>query len=387
LNTEVIREQLVELRSDLDAGKLDPAAYRAARHDLERELLTDVDGESEDDIRSERSGRWAVGLFALTIPSLAVLLYLLLGSAPLLDQQGSPPPSAESDAPEQTGHPLEQMVAKLASRLEQDPQNPDGWVLLGRSYATLSRYREAANAYGQAVRLAGDRPQLLVDYADVLTMSTGGRFTPEAGSLLQRALDNQPDNLKGLWLMGHYKYQQQDYQGAISDWRQAAAQLPPDGEDSAIIRQQIANAEDKITEAGGTVAPEPVNVTDKSGAAPSAKPTKSVTVSVRLDDALSDRASPQDTVFVFARAANGPRMPLAIVRKQVADLPLTVTLDDSQAMSPAMVLSNFEQVTIGARVSKSGNAMPQSGDLQGAVTPVNVEEGAEVAVTIDSVNP
>jgi cytochrome c-type biogenesis protein CcmH len=387
LNTEVIKEQLVELRADLDAGKLDADAYRAARHDLEREMLIDVDGAAGSEPQPPRSGRWAMGVFALLIPALAVLLYLQLGAAPLLDRQFEPRPVAQKPA-EETSHPLEEMVAKLASRLEQDPENAEGWMLLGRSYAALSRYQEAANAYAQARRIAGDHPQLLVDYADILTMSTGGRFTAEAGDLLERALEAEPDNPKGLWLMGHYRYQNEDYRGALEYWQRVAAQLPPDSEDTATIRQQIEQAQTRLVAAGGTLPADAVSVTDSSKTAPAASGgTAAIRVTVRLDETLTAKASPQDTLFVFARAANGPRMPLAIVRKQVTDLPLTVTLDDSLAMSPAMVLSNFDQVMVGARVSRSGNAMPQAGDLEGAVSPVAVEADASVEVVIDQVRP
>jgi cytochrome c-type biogenesis protein CcmH len=381
LNTALIKEQLNELQADLEAGKLEPDAYQAARHDLERELLNDTEAGPEAGQQEERSGRWAIGVFGLLIPALAVFLYLQLGAAPLLEQPARPP-VAQKPA-QDTEHSLEDMVQQLANRLQEDPDNAEGWVMLGRSYAALDRYQEAANAYAQARRIAGDHPQLLVDSADIVVMASGGRFTPEAGELLERALQVQPENAKGLWLMGHYKYQAEDLQGAVDYWQRAAAQLPPDSEDTRAIRQQIEQAESQLVAAGGTPAPAaetPASPAPAAGA-------KAVEVSVRLDPALSAQASDQDTVFIFARAAQGPRMPLAIVRKRVAELPVTVTLDDSLAMSPAMVMSNFSEVTIGARVSRSGNAMPQSGDLQGSVTPVQVQAGASVEVVINEVMP
>jgi len=381
LNTEVIKEQLNELQADLDAGKLEPDAYQAARRDLERELLNDTETGPETEPQAERSGRWAVGVFGLLIPALAVFLYLQLGAAPLLEQPARAP-VAQKPA-QDTGHPLQEMVEKLAKRLQEEPDNAEGWVMLGRSYAALNRYQEAANAYAQARRIAGDQPQLLVDSADIMVMASGGHFTPEAGELLERALRVQPENAKGLWLMGHYKYQDDDFQGAVDYWQRAAAQLPPDSEDTVAIRQQIKQAESMLVAAGGTLAPAAQTV---DGAVKGDAP-KAIEVSVRLDPAFSAQTSAQDTVFIFARAVQGPRMPLAIVRKQVAELPVTVTLDDSLAMSPAMVMSNFSEVTIGARISKSGNAMPQSGDLQGTVSPVQVQAGASVEVVINEVMP
>lgn len=160
LNTALIKEQLNELQADLEAGKLEPDAYQAARHDLERELLNDTQAAPEAGQQEERSGRWAIGIFSLLIPALAVFLYLQLGAAPLLDQPARPP-VAQKPA-QDTAHPLEDMVQQLATRLQEDPDNAEGWVMLGRSYAALDRYQEAANAYAQARRIAGDHPQLLV---------------------------------------------------------------------------------------------------------------------------------------------------------------------------------------------------------------------------------
>ena len=395
LNTALIKEQLNELQADLEAGKLEPDAYQAARHDLERELLNDTDTATgtEAEPQAQRSGRWAIGVFGPLIPALAVFLYLQLGAAPLLERSARPP-VAQKPAQE-PAHSLQDMVQTLAARLEEDPDNVEGWVMLGRSYAALDRYQEAENAYAQARRIAGDHPQLLVDSADIMVMANGGRFTSEAAELLERALHVQPENAKGLWLMGHYEYQDEDFQSAVDYWQRAAAQLPPDSEDTRAIRQQIEQAESRLLAAGGSLAPaaetRTTPATDASAetrTAPAADAAATaVEVSVRLDPALSAQAAAQDTVFIFARAAQGPRMPLAIVRKRVAELPVTVTLDDSLAMSPAMVLSNFDAVTIGARVSKSGNATPQSGDLQGSVTPVQVQAGASVEVVINEVMP
>ena len=393
LNTALIKEQLNELQADLEAGKLEPDAYQAARHDLERELLNDTATGTEAEPQAQRSGRWAIGVFGLLIPALAVFLYLQLGAAPLLERSARPP-VAQKPAQE-PAHSLQEMVQKLAARLAEDPDNAEGWVMLGRSYAALDRYQEAENAYAQARRIAGDHPQLLVDSADIMVMANGGRFTSEAAELLERALHVQPENAKGLWLMGHYEYQDEDFQSAVDYWQRAAAQLPPDSEDTRAIHQQIEQAESRLLAAGGSLAPAAetrtapaTDAATETRTAPAADAAATaVEVSVRLDPALSAQASAQDTVFIFARAAQGPRMPLAILRKRVAELPVTVTLDDSLAMSPAMVLSNFDEVTIGARVSKSGNAIAQSGDLQGSVTPVQVQAGASVEVVINEVMP
>jgi cytochrome c-type biogenesis protein CcmH len=316
-----------------------------------------------------------------------VLLYQLLGSVELIDrlQQArtmQPQPPQEQAPPTAS---IDEMVAKLAARLQQEPDDLKGWVMLARTYSILKRYGEAETAYENVLRLGGEDANLLTDYADAMVMADGGTFTDRAGALLTRALELEPGNVKGLWLAGHWKYGKQEYTEALAYWQRAAAGLPPDSKDAAVIAQQITMVQNQLgidaapatTVAATTVDTDTTAATDSaSGAA------LSVHVSLAPDVATTTAA--EDTVFIFARATQGPRMPLAIVRKQVKDLPVTVTLDDSMAMSPQMVLSKFGQVTVGARISKSGNAMPQSGDLQGLVTPVSTQGSEAVQLTINS---
>ena len=384
LNAAVVKEQLTELQADLDAGKLDQTAYAAARHDLERELLDELDKDDTPTEQNTHSGRWAIALFVPLIPLLAIALYQQLGARNLLDkietgqvQQAS---TGNGAAPP---HNIEKVVAKLAQRLSEQPDNLEGWVLLARAYGSMQRFQESANAYKQARRLAGDQPDLLIDYADMLVSANGGSFSDEVGQLLQTALQQQPGNLKGLWLMGHWKYQRGDNSGAIEDWQQVARQLPPgNAEDAAAISQQIQMARARMGDTGDTA---PAVAEAPASSKTAAAAGGSIKVSVTLDAGLADKASPDDTVFIFARAVSGPRMPLAIARKKVRDLPVNVTLDDSMAMSPAMVLSRFPRVTLGARISKSGQAIKKSGDLQGIRSPVTPGQKETVQIVIDEI--
>jgi cytochrome c-type biogenesis protein CcmH len=276
---------------------------------------------------------------------------------------------------------LEGMVNALAARLQDKPDDLRGWILLARSYESLNRYADALVAYGNARRLSGDNPELLADYADALVMANGGRFNDEAAGLLQKAVEAQPDNVKALWLMGHWKNQQGSYTEALTYWQRAAALLPAGSEDTTVIAQQISQVQQRL---GITpAAPAPTVAAATTGGGAPAAAGHAISVTVALDPTLAAQAAPESTVFIYARAVQGPRMPLAIIRRQVKDLPVTVTLDDSLAMSPAMTLSNFDQVTVGARVSASGNAMPQSGDLEGSQSPVSVASPGSVAITID----
>jgi cytochrome c-type biogenesis protein CcmH len=252
----------------------------------------------------------------------------------------------------------------------------------------MGRHADAVQAYANIRRLGGDQPALLADYADALVMANGGQFTDEAGGLLEKAIELDPENLKGLWLIGHWKYGQGAYAEALDYWQRAAAKLPPGGQDARVIAQQISQVQSRLgidsTPALRTAQAASQTASDTTAGKSNSAGGASVTVQVALDPGLSDAAAPEDTLFIFARAVQGPRMPLAIVRKQVKDLPVTVTLDDSLAMSPAMSLSKFGEVTVGARVSKSGNAIPQSGDLQGTVSPVATQGAQPVQLTIDS---
>jgi cytochrome c-type biogenesis protein CcmH len=390
LNTAVIKAQLAELDADLDADKLDQAQYAAARTDLEQELLYDLntDGPAR---QAPRSGRWATLLIIPLLPLCAVLLYQQIGSVELIDRlqqartmQSQQPPSQPSQ-PSQPTASIDEMVAKLAARLQQQPDDLEGWVMLARTYSILKRYQEAEDAYENVLRLGGENAALLTDYADAMAMANGGRFTDQVGALLTRALELDPNNVKGLWLAGHWKNQSGEPAEALRYWQQAAAKLPAGSEDAAAIAQQISSVQGQL---GITAAPAPAMAVASadSGATATADSAGGTTLSVQvaLAPELAAAAAAEDTVFIFARATQGPRMPLAIVRKQVKDLPVTVTLDDTQAMMPAMKLSNFEQVAVGARVSKSGNAMPQSGDLQGIVTPVATQTTEKIHITINS---
>ncbi len=380
LNVQVIKDQLEELHADLEAGRLDQAAYAAARHDLERSLLEDVEKAPAAPARVRPGGRWMAALLLLVVPALSVLIYQRLGAEPTLERiaAGKAALRAAGNDPQA----LDAMVEKLAEHMRREPGNVDGWALLGRTYAALSRYQDSVKAYRHAVELEPQNPDLLSDYADALVAAGNGAFTDQVGELLQRALTVDPRHLKSLWLRGHWRYRHDDVPGAIKDWQTVLAALPPGDENAVSIQRQITIAQGRL---GQSATDETPATPPAAGGAPVAG-SGHIQVKVALDEALRGKVSPDDTLFIYARAVQGPRMPLAIVRKRVADLPLTVTLDDSQAMAPTMTLSKFPQVTVGARVSRSGQAMPASGDLQGSVSPVDTHDG-NASITIDKVVP
>ena len=391
-NVAVLREQLAALDAERAAGVLDAEQHRMARIEIERRALDEEQGAERPAVQL-RAGKtaWALGV---VIPLFVVLVYGVLGNVEALAP--TPREDAASGAPgEVTTAQIEAMVDKLAQRMEgkTTPEAGDeqGWTMLARSYAVLQRYPEAARAYVRARALAPDNAQLLADHADVLAMTQGQSLAGEPSKLVARALQLDPKNLKALALAGSAAFERKDFAAALQYWGQAQQLAPPGSEFASGLESSIQQARSAAS-AGGTpiaaatgaaVATPPVPAATPAGAAAA---TGQVSGVVQLAAGLAAKASPTDTVFVFARAAQGPRMPLAILKRKVSDLPLAFTLDDSSAMSPELKLSKFPNVVIGARISRSGDAMPQSGDLVGQVGPVATGAG-KLTLTIDAVQP
>jgi cytochrome c-type biogenesis protein CcmH len=293
-----------------------------------------------------------------------------------------PADTAQGVSPEQ----IAAMVKRLEARLEKEPQDATGWALLARSYVVMQRYTEAVAAYARAAALLPNNADVLADYADAVAMSKGRRLDDESIPLLERALKIDPMQWKALALAGTAAFERKDYKSAISYWEKLQSRAEPGSEFARSVAATIQEAR----ELGGIKPAAEIAKSPPTGGA-SAAPLPaasggSVKGAVTLSGALAGKTNPADTVFIFARAAEGPRMPLAIVRRQVKDIPLTFTLDDSMAMSPEMKLSKFKDVIVGARISRSGNATPQSGDLQGTSKAVRVGD-TNVGIVIDSVVP
>jgi len=339
-NVAIYRDQLRELDADLAAGRLAAADYERARAELEARLLEDVVEQSAP--RRGRTRALTVTV-ALAVPLCTAVLYLAVGNPGAVD---SP-----------VVH-LETMVKRLAAHLRENPDDTAGWKLLGRSYASLERFPEAADAYAKAAVRAPRDAQLLADLAEALAMARGRRLEGEPEQLIARALELEPANLKALALAGTAAFARKDYAGAAAHWEKMLPLVTPDSEDARSIQASVEEAR---------------SLMDK----------REVKGTVSLSSKLKTKVSPEDTVFIFARAAEGPPMPLAVLRKQVRDLPLAFSLDDSMAMAPGMTLSAHSRVVVVARISRSGSATPQTGDLQGLSAPV-ANDAEDVNVVIDS---
>lgn len=374
-NVSIYRDQLKELESDLAAGVLPRDQYEQARRELEKRVLEDVSGAGAARPAAARSGKLVALVVGVSIPLVSVLLYHALGNPRGLDAQPVASGAASGPQHEVTPEQIQQMITALAARLKEQPDNIEGWVMLARSYTVMQRFPEAVQAYKQVVDRMPDNGQVLADYADALAMAQGGTLRGEPEQIIARALKVDPNNVKALALAGTVEFDKKNYAAAVENWEHALAGVPAESQFAQSVQSSIAEAK----QLGGI----------KTAAAPAAAPVEkvagtggAVSGTVNLAPALAAKAAPTDTVFVFARAATGPRMPLAIVRKQVKDLPVSFTLDDSMAMAPNMKLSSFPKIVVGARVSKTGNAMPQPGDLEGMTQPVTAGTSGLV-VTID----
>jgi cytochrome c-type biogenesis protein CcmH len=342
VNAAIYREQLGELRLERDRGAITAAEFDHARRELEQRVVAEasVAAQLAPPSRSPRAAALAIALF---MPLAVALGYWQLGNPGALDATPASPADAMAKL---TPDQVRELTEKLWERMHASPEDPKGWTLLARSLAALGDHDRAAQAYARAATLVPKDAGLLADYAEALAMARGMKLDGEPYALAKRALELEPEHLKALALAGSAEFDRGAYAEAIGYWARALKQLPPESELARTVTASIAEAQ-RLT------------------AAPAA-PVAAIKGVVSIDPALSARAAPGDTVFVLARPAGGSRMPLAVARTTVRELPYSFTLDDSMAMAPGAKLSGHPQIVVVARISKSGKASPEKGDIEGA---------------------
>ena len=383
INAGIYRDQLAELDRDLAAGTLAEADHAQARAELRRRLLDDA-GTADAPVAAASGARTTTTLLiALAVPLLAGALYAVLGKPAALDpvaRQGTQQPD------------VEKMVATLAARLEAKPDDPKGWAVLGRSYRVMGRMPAAQRAFERIGPELDRDPVLLAEYADVLAANANGQLEGKPMEVVARALKLDPENPMALALSATAAFNRKDMPAAIKFWERLQKNLPPDSEDAKWVQNQL--AEIRTTMAGNTaeqangtqVITAPATASAPASTATAAGGDTSIRGQVSLAPALATQALPTDTVFIFARAVQGPRMPLAVQRGKVSELPLTFKLDDTLAVSPDFKISGFTEVRIEARISRSGSATPSPGDLIG-VGPVVKPGARDLKLQIDQVRP
>jgi cytochrome c-type biogenesis protein CcmH len=367
-NIRIAQHRLAELKENRRSGGLSQAQYEEQLADLEQALSDDLEIKSHV-IPAQSQGRWVVYVLVLGVPLLAGSLYLGLGNYQAISH------SAEMAVDPDTIKLAEinKMVDGLAEKMKNNPDDAQGWLMLGRSYKVLDQLPKAVDAFANAYHLLGDQAEVMLLYADAIAYLNDKNLAGKPTELVFKALSLEPDNLTALWLGGMAKAQQGDAASAIKLWKKLAALLPPESDSQQEIQGLLAKIESEAPQASAQ--PEAT----QQGNVPSV----AIDVQVSLAPELQKSASPGDTVFIYAQALTGPKMPLAIVRKQVSDLPLTVSLNNSMAMMPNMKLSNFANVKLLARISKSGNAISQSGDLIGVIDQVVIADKGNHKIVIN----
>lgn len=413
--TAVLRDQRRQLDADHQAGLLSDEERARAHEELVARLGTELKDAPPRAVEAPSRLPWLAALMLVALlPAVAIVTYFLLGTPDAVRSASQDRPHAVSQ------EQMAAMVETLAARMRANPDDPNGWLLLARSYTALGRFREAAQAYAEAAQRVPEDAQLYADWADALAMAQGRTLAGEPTQLIERALKVDPRNRKALALDGTVKLERGDLAGALAQWRTLRTLVPEGTEEAQRVDAVIAEIEERQAQAGGAPAsgraastksnpsvgaspgtdtkpsvgpatspgPKPSVATTRTDTRPSVGASTGGAVSgrVELAPALKGKLAAGDTLFVFARAAQGPRMPLAVLRVPAAELPRAFTLDDTMAMSPAMKLSTAGDVVIEARVSKSGNAAAQPGDLRG--TSGVVQPGtANIRIVIGDVVP
>ena len=376
INTAVFEKKRIELENDRRNDLIDQDQYKVAKADLERALLDDL--ENDQQIVFKSSNKLLPIIIIICLPLVTVLVYLQLENG----LQSLDPEFKNKMASQQSSRPtsVEEAIAQLEEKVKRDSNNLESWNMLGRSYLVTKRFDDAVNAYSRANELTnGADPNVLISYGEAQVFAAGNKFDENSLSLFNKALQIQPNNERGLWYAGMAAYQLKNYQGAINYWEKLIAQV---SDDQADVKSALGKYLNDAKEKAG------IEITLNTEKDTSSSDSNSkIIVNVTLSDELLKKTVSSDTLFIYARAMNGPKMPLALVKLTAGDLPTTVTLDDSVSMMSGMTLSSMEQVEVVARISKSGQAVMQTGDIFGSVQSVKTDQSETVDVVISELVP
>jgi len=402
-NLKINDEKIAELDLDLKEGRIDQDLYKAAREELDRELLIDIPAESKETAALHYAGTAkrhpALALMVtIFVPMLALLLYLDLGMhAASEDGFASTQPPAASEQKAQAS--VEEMTRALEAKIEKEGGTVQEWIMLGRAHKHMGNHSQAANAFAVVLERDGDNAQVMLEQAEMLALMNDRKFNAESRALVLKAYELEPDNPNTLWFAGVAEFQAKNYHASIEHLRQL---LPLARGDEDVVKSVIAivaKSRDALIESGekmpeltellaieGMVAEDASNRTNNRNDEQKPEVSDAATrlqVTVNVSEAVKQKFNASDVVFVYAKAKQGPRMPLAAQRLTLAALPATIILDDSMAMVDGVNLSAFEQLQVSARLSQSGSAIAQSGDYIGQQdVDISKEAAADFALTI-----
>ena len=358
-NIDIARDKKTALDLQLVQGELNQEEYDNALLDLQTALALDL--ENVESTKLQQQGKWAVWLVAAVVPLLSIGLYFQIGEYRVIEDPSialAPISDHSTGAQNQKSSlSMDDILKLLEQRLLDNPDDAEGWYVLGRTLMAQQKYDQAVPAFRKTLDLVGENPGVLFSMADALATLNGGSMQGEPEQLVGRGLAVAPMDPTGLWLNGLAAEQRQDYKTAYTSWTRLLPLVESDPASSAEVNRLINTLEQRDPQLASSA---PVSSTQPLVSAPVGR---TLSLSVNLAEQFRQGAAPDDLVFVYAKAMSGPPMPLAVKRLKVRDLPAEVTLSDSDAMIPSMKLSNFEQIVLGARISRSGNPVAQPGDL------------------------
>ena len=381
-NLEIARERLSELEAENKAAEISDEEFQQVKTEVEKTLADELQSEGLEQKSSATAGALGLAAIGVLLPVLTLGLYFAIGSPQLINGATALQQAAgghgEGGAGQQS---VEQMVQSLAERLKQEPENAEGWFLLGRSLMSMGKYDDAVKAFEVVDKLQPDNPPVMLALANAAAMAQNGKIGGRPEELVNRALALDPTSTTALWLAGIAAEERGDYKLALEHWGKAEPTLKPADRQELRARMQVAadKAGVKLDFEQPQTQPQPLPQIQPQSQAPGKAAIK---VRVSLDPALAGKLSGEDTVFVFAKALNGPPMPLAASRHKVKELPLEVILDDSMAMTPQSKLSSADRVTISAKISASGTASPQGSDYVSETATVSSDSKDEVTLVI-----
>lgn len=393
INIDIAKEQLSALEIDFSAGEISQEEYDSLKYELEASLIDDISANKTPAVKSETTTtnhKIIILLVILFIPLCSVLFYYKLGTPGMID--GSAQQFVDSQHGKTGNQPsVEDMVVMLANKLKDNPGDQRGWFLLAKTYMALKKYNDAYKTYEKLLILTGEDPAVLVSMADSLAMTRGGKMSGEPEKLLRRALKISSDNVTALWLIGIAEKEKGNHAQALKYWSKLYPLISDDVEAKETVAKMIesvgGNVEANESEHNhdSSVSSETMaSIAAEIQASTSGKEIKAIKVTVNLSAEILNQADSNDIVFIYAKALQGPPMPLAAYKKKVSELPITVILDDSMAMMPTMKISAFKQVLVGARISKSGQPGKQAGDLMSDEVTVDLNNIQPVKLTINT---
>lgn len=387
VNISIARAQLAELEKKVSDGDLPNEEFQSERLRIEKDLASDL---APAEVNSASSGGWMVWPVAAVIPVIAGVVYLAVGTPDAIDPSNRVAivtnDAASQQAVQTPNEPtpdIREVITRIKERLEEQPEDATGWFMLGRAHMALGEFDPAVSAIRKSYELGGDNPEVMIRLADALAMSQGGSMAGEPEPLLTRALELQPENPQGLWLLGMAQSERGDNASAIATWQTLMPLLQGDEQSQQEVTRLIAQAQQSTGSVNSPSAAATPAVDESETSQPVA--VAKLKVEVTLKEGLANDLPPETVVFVYAKAADGPPMPLAVTRQTLADIPFTVILSDEDAMIPAMKLSAFDKLIVGARVSLTGNAIAQSGDFFSEVSDVQSQQSEPLTINIDSV--